>query len=140
MGHGQLGKLKQTDQGKETPRFHTTEISYINFFPQKIDQISGIWAGQGLKLRRNTSFCRFKSSLAVNFHVPKPEMSVFSKMSTSIFCLSKGAHMTTLLANQLGQFEYSFRCLKRFFRKMARKLRSPFFHKLRFLKTRLLVT
>ena len=29
----------------------------------------GFWAGQGLKLRKNTCFCRFKSSLAVNVHV-----------------------------------------------------------------------
>ena len=44
------------------------------------------------------------------------------------------------LANQLGGFEYNFRCLKRFFRKVRRKLRSAFSLKLRFLKTRLLVT
>ena len=45
-----------------------------------------------------------------------------------------------LLANQLGEFEYNFRCLKRFFRKVPRKLRSAFFLKLRFLKIRLLIT
>ena len=44
------------------------------------------------------------------------------------------------LANQLGGFEYNFRCLKRFFRKVRRKLRSAFFLKLRILKIRLLVT
>ena len=44
------------------------------------------------------------------------------------------------LANQLGGFEYNFRYLKRFFRKVRRKLRSAFFLKLRFLKIRLLVT
>ena len=44
------------------------------------------------------------------------------------------------LANQLGGFEYNFRCLKRFFRKVRRKLRSAFSLKLRFLKIRLLVT
>ena len=37
-------------------------------------------------------------------------------------------------------FEYNFRCLKRFFRKVRRKLRSAFFLKLRFFKIRLLVT
>ena len=45
-----------------------------------------------------------------------------------------------LLANQLGRFEYNFRCLKRFFRKVPRKLQSAFFRKLFFLKIRLLVT
>ena len=43
-------------------------------------------------------------------------------------------------ANQLGGSEYNFRCLKRFFRKVQRNLRSAFFLKLRFLKIRLLVT
>ena len=43
-------------------------------------------------------------------------------------------------ANQLGEFEYNFRCLKWFFRKLPRKLRSAFFLKLRFLKIRLLLT
>ena len=56
--------------------------------------MSGFWVGQGLKFRRNTCFRRFKSSMEVNFHVPKPERFALSKMLTSIFCLSKGAHMT----------------------------------------------
>ena len=54
----------------------------------------GFWADQGLKLRRNTCFRQFKSSLVVKFHVPKPESLALSKMLTSIFRLSKGAHMT----------------------------------------------
>ena len=53
--------------------FYTTEFSYINFFSYKIDQIFGLWAGQSPKLSRNTCFRRFKSSLAVNSHVAKPE-------------------------------------------------------------------
>ena len=69
----------------------------------------------------------------VTFHIPKPERLALSKMWTSIFRLSKGA-------NQHGGFEYNFRCLKRFFRKVRRKLRSAFFLKLRFLKIRFLVT
>ena len=44
------------------------------------------------------------------------------------------------LANQLGGIEYNFRSLKRFFRKVRRKLRSAFSLKLRFLKIRLLDT
>ena len=43
-------------------------------------------------------------------------------------------------ANQLGGSEYNFRCLKRFFRKVQRNLRSAFFLKLRFLKIRVFVT
>ena len=76
MRHGQLATTSR--RGKvpifkpKAPSFHTTEFSYLNYFPQKIDQIFGFWAGQGLKLRRNTCFRRFKSSLAVSFHVPKP--------------------------------------------------------------------
>ena len=51
----------------------------------------GFWAGQNLKLR-STSFGVFKSSLVVNFG---GESLPLSKTSTSIFCLSKGAHLTT---------------------------------------------
>ena len=57
----------------KAPSFHTKEFSYINFFPQQKKQIFGFWVGQSLKLRRNTCFHGLKSSLAVNFHVPKPE-------------------------------------------------------------------
>ena len=64
----------------KAPSFHTTEFSYLNYFPWKIDQIFGFWAGQGLKLRRNTCFRRFKSSFAVNFHITKPERLALSKM------------------------------------------------------------
>ena len=52
---------------------YTTKFSYINFFPFKIDQSFGFWAGQSLKLSINTYFCGFNSSLAVNSHVAKPE-------------------------------------------------------------------
>ena len=76
----------------------------------------------------------------LNFHVPKPARLAPSKMWTSIFCLSKGALWQQLLANQLGRFEYNFRCLKRIFRKVLQKLRSAFFLKFRFLKMQLLVT
>ena len=62
---------------------YTTELSYTNFFPQKIDQIFGFWAG--LKLSRNTCFCGFKSSLVVKSYLAKHERLAFSN----------GAHMTT---------------------------------------------
>ena len=88
------------------------------------------WAGQSLELWRNTCFCRFKSSLVMNFHEPKLERLALSKMWISIICLSKGAHVV----NQLGGFEYNFRCLQWFFRKLPRKLVSAFFLKLRFLE------
>ena len=45
-----------------------------------------------------------------------------------------------LLANQLEGFECNFRCLKWFFRKLPRKVRSAFFLKKRFLNIRILVT
>ena len=44
------------------------------------------------------------------------------------------------LANQLGGFDFNFRCLKRFFGKVRQRLRSAFSLKLRFSKLRLLVT
>ena len=103
MRHGQLATTSR--RGKvpifkpKAPSFHTTEFSYLNYFPQKIDQIFGFWAGQGLKLRRNTCFCQFKSSLGVNFHASKPERLSLSTMWTSIFCLSKGAHMAMTPGN-----------------------------------------
>ena len=126
-------------QKLKAPSFHTTEFSYINFLLQNIDQIFGFWVWQSLKSRRNTCFREFKSSLAVNFHVPKPEKLAFSKMWTSMFCLQKMSIWQRLLANQLGGFEYNFRFLKWFFRKLPGKLRLAFFLKLRFLKIRLLV-
>ena len=118
MRHGQLATTcrrgKVTIFKTKVPSFHTTEFSYLNYFPQKIDQIFGFWANQGLKSRRNTCFGQIKCSLAVKFHVQKPETLALSKMLTSIFHVSKSAHMTTRpLANQLGRFEYNFRCLKR---------------------------
>ena len=72
----QHGYLRQTG-GKvliftpKAPIFRTTEFSYINFSHRK--QIFVFWAGQNLKLRRNICFRGIKSSLMVNFHVPKPE-------------------------------------------------------------------
>ena len=53
------------------PSFYTTEFSYMNSFPQNIDQIFDFWVGQSLKLRRNACFRGFKFSLAVKFHVKK---------------------------------------------------------------------
>ena len=87
----------------------------------------GFWVGQGLKLWRNTCFCPFNSSLVLNFHVPKPEKLALSKMWTSIICLLKGAHMTMTPGQSAWGFEYNFRCLKQFFRKVPKKLRSAFF-------------
>ena len=51
----------------KVPSFHTAEFCHINVFPQKIDPIFGFWAGQSLKLRRNTCLRGFVSSLMVNF-------------------------------------------------------------------------
>ena len=64
----------------KAPSFRTTAFYYINFFPEKIDQIFGFWADQTLKLRRNTCFRGIKSSLVVKFHVPKPVKLALSKM------------------------------------------------------------
>ena len=91
-------------------------------------------------MRRNTCFHRFKSSLAVKFHVPKPERLALSKMPLQSFVFQKVLISQRPLANQLGGFQYNFRCLKRFFRKMRRKLRLTFVFKLRFVKIRLLIT
>ena len=63
----------------KAPTFHTKEFSYFDHFPQKIDQIFGFWVSQGLKLRKNTCFRRFKSSLAAKFQVPTPERLALSK-------------------------------------------------------------
>ena len=62
------------------------------------------------------------------------------KCELQSFVFQKVPIWQRLLANQLGGFEYNFRCLKRFFRKVPQKLRSAFFLKLSFLKIRLLVT
>ena len=96
MWHGQLATTSRTGKVEilkpKAPCFYTAECSDINFFPQKIDLIFDFWAGQGLKLWRNTCFCWFKYSLALNFHVAKPERLALLKMWTSIFCLSKGPY------------------------------------------------
>ena len=63
----------------KAPSFHTTEFSHINFFPRKKIK-SSVSERASLKLRINTCFGGFKSSLAVNFHVPKPERLALSKM------------------------------------------------------------
>ena len=60
--------------------FYTTNFSYMNIFPKKIDQILGFWASQSLKLRRSTCLGRFKSFLMVNSRVAKPERLALSKM------------------------------------------------------------
>ena len=131
MRHGQLATTSRWGKvpifKQKAPSFHASEFSYINFFLQKTDQILGFWACRGLKLRRNTCFCWFKSSFAVNFHVPKPERLALSIIWTSIFCLQKMPIWKRLLANQLGGLECDFTCLKRFFRKVPRKLRWLFF-------------
>ena len=75
--------------------FYTTNFSYMNIFPKKIDQILGFWASQSLKLRRSTCFGRFKYFLMVNSRVAKPERLALSKMWTLNFCLSKGVHIAT---------------------------------------------
>ena len=72
-------------------------------------------------------FFPFNSSLALDFHVPRPEKLALSKMGTSIICLLKGPHMTTTPGQSAWGFEYNFRCFKQFFRKVPQKLRSAFF-------------
>ena len=144
MRHGQLATTSR--RGKvpnfklKAPSFHTTEFSYLNYFPSKIDQIFGFWAGQGLKLRRNT--CFFNLSLLWPRHSTYQNLKgwLSQKCELQSFVFQKVSIWQQPLANQLGGFEYNFRCLKRFFRKVQRKLRSAFSLKLRFLKIRLLVT
>ena len=75
--------------------FYAKDCLYINIFAKKRDQIFGFWASQNLKLRRNTCFRGFKSTLLVYSYVAKPEMLPLSKMWTSTFFLSKGTHTTT---------------------------------------------
>ena len=116
--------------------FPTTEVSYINFIPWKTNQNLSFWAGQSLKLRRNTYLRGFKSSLAVNFYHTK----ICKVGSIKHANFNHLPIWQRLLANQLGGFEYNFRCLEQFFRKLSQKLRSAFFLKLRFLKILLLVT
>ena len=62
------------------------------------------------------------------------------KFELQSFVFQKVPIWQQLLTNQLEGFEYNSRCLKRFSRKVQRKLRSAFFLKLTFLKIRLLVT
>ena len=59
---------------------YTTEFAYVNIFPKKIVQIFSFWAGQSLRLSRNTCFLGFKSSFAENSHGAKPERLDLSKM------------------------------------------------------------
>ena len=105
-----------------------------------MDHLFGFWAAQSLKLSRNTCFRGFPSSLTMNSHKAKLERLALSKMPTLAFCVSKALIWQRILANQLGEFEYNFRCLKWFFNKLPQKLRSAFLLKLRILKIRLLVT
>ena len=73
MRHGELATTSR--QGK-VPIFKPTAPSFLHYkiFLYKLFPIENrpnfwFWAGQGLKLWRNTCFCWFKSSLALNFHV-----------------------------------------------------------------------
>ena len=131
MRHGQLGTTGRRRKGPvfkpKAPSFHTTEFSYLNYFPQKIDHIFGFWTSQNLKLRRNTCLCRFKSSLAVKFHYQYLKGWLPQKCELESFVFQKVLIRQRLLANQLRGIEYNFRCLKRFFRKVRRELRSAFF-------------
>ena len=84
MRHGWIATTNRREKvlifKPKAPSFYTIEFSSINFFLEKIGQIFDFWAVQSLKLRRNTCFCGFKSSLVVNSHVAKPESSALSKM------------------------------------------------------------
>ena len=64
-------------------------------------------------------------------------LQLSQKCELQCFVFQKVPIWQQLLANQVGGFEYKFRCLNWFFRKVRRKLRPAFFLKLRFLKIRL---
>ena len=82
----------------------------------------------------------FKCSLAVNFHVAKPEVLALSKIWASSFCLSEGAHMIMTSGQSAWWIRiYNFRCLKWFFSKLPQKLWSTFLLKLKFFKMLFLV-
>ena len=118
----------------------TLQNFLYKFFPIERRAIFGFWAVQTLKLRRNTCSPVFDSSLALNSHQQNLKGWPSQTCELQPFCFQNVPIWQRLLANQLGGFEYNFRCLKWFFRKLPRKLRSAFFLKLRFLKIPLLVT
>ena len=103
----------------------------MSFFPQKIDQLFGFWVVRGLILWRNTCFCRFKSSLALNFHVPKSEMLALSKMWTSIFYLWKGANMTTTPGQSTWRIWTQFLVPETVFQESATKAAIGFFSQIK---------
>ena len=88
----------------------------------------GFWVCQGLKLRRNTCFRRFKSSLAVNIYVQKPERLALSKMcELQSFFFQKVPISQRLLVNRLGGFEYNFKVHETVFQESAAKVAIGFF-------------
>ena len=100
----------------------------------------GLWAGQGLKSRRNTFFVELSLLWWWNSTYQNLKGWPFQKCELQSFAFQKKPILQRPQVNQLGGFEYNLRCLKRFFRKVLRKLWSASFLKLRFLKIRLLVT
>ena len=106
MRHRQLATTsipgKVTIFKQKAPSFHTTEFSYLNYFPQKIDQIFGFSVSQGLKLRRNTCLCRFKSSLMVHSTYQNLKGWPSQKCELQSFVFQKVAISKPALANSLG--------------------------------------
>ena len=78
----------------------------------------------------------------VKFYLAKPERLTrpYQKPELQPFVFQKVPILQRCLANKIGRFEHSFRCLKWFSRKLPRKLRWAFLLKLRLLKIQLLVT
>ena len=114
---------------------YTADVCHI-----KTDQMFGFWVIQSFKSCRNTCFCGVTFSLVVKSQVAKPEILVLSKTWTSTYCLLKDANLLKrLLANQLGGFEYNFKCLKSFTSRLPRRFWSTFLLVLRLLKISLSV-
>ena len=96
LGHSKCNKIREritttSRRGKvlifkpKALSFYTTDPSYVNFFPWKVNQIFCSWAGQNLKSSRKTCFRGLKSSLAVNSHVAKPDRLVSQKCKLEPF-------------------------------------------------------
>ena len=130
---------KSTDFKSNALSFYTTDFSYLNIFPQKIDQIFGFWAGQSLKAEIpafvDISLCSWRTRTQQIL-----KCWSFQKCEHQPFVFRKVPIWQRLRANQLGGFEYNFRCLELFSSNLTRNLRSSFLLKLPILKVRLLLT
>ena len=101
----------------------------------------GFWVCQGLTLRRIPVF--------VNLSLLWRWTSTYKNLkgwlsqkcvNFSLFSFKKCLYHNDFWSIGLGDLNIILRCMKRFFRKVPRKLQWVFFLKLRFLKIRLLVT